>query len=134
MLVQKSAQAQSPKMELFHILQDAWNCLDMFILLIDLLRLKTYTGYQQRMLLAMTSFRGFRVMIRQPTIRDLMTALLKTIGPVSTVFLLGQSLAKPSDLSFVLCIVVKDESMIIRICKEFYGCNASVSKDKPLLI
>ena len=64
----------------------------MFILLIDLLRLRTWTGYKQRVLLAMTSFRGFRVMIRQPTIRDLMTALIKTVGPVSTVFLLGRLL------------------------------------------
>lgn len=63
----------------------------MFILLIDLLRLRTWIGYKQRILLAMTSFRGFRVMIRQPTIRDLMTALIKTVGPVSTVFLLGKA-------------------------------------------
>ena len=76
------------------LLQDAWNCLDMFILLIDLLRLRTWSGYKQRVLLAMTSFRGFRVMIRQPTIRDLMTALIKTVGPVSTVFLLGKALKK----------------------------------------
>ena len=71
------------------ILQDAWNWIDMFILLIDLLRLRTYQGYKQRALTALTSFRGFRVMIRQPSIRNLMTALIKTMGPIATVFLLG---------------------------------------------
>ena len=68
----------------------------MFVLLIDLLRLRSYTGYKQRILLAMTSFRGFRVMTRQPTIQDLMTALIKTLGPVSTVFLLGITPAEPN--------------------------------------
>lgn len=69
--------------------QNPWHWLDMFILLIDLLRLRTYQGYKQRALLALTSFRGFRVMIRQPAIRNLMTALIKTMGPIATVFLLG---------------------------------------------
>lgn len=63
----------------------------MFILLIDLLRLKTYSGYKQRVLLALTSFRGFRVMTRQQAIQNLITALLKTLGPIFTVFLLGEA-------------------------------------------
>ena len=62
----------------------------MAILLIDLLRLRTYTGEKERLLRALTSFRGFRVMVRQPTVRNLMTALVKTTGPVATVLLLGE--------------------------------------------
>lgn len=71
------------------VLQDPWNCFDMFILMIDLLRLGSYSGYKQRILLAMTSFRGFRVMIRQPSIRNLISALMQTLGPVSSIFVLG---------------------------------------------
>lgn len=88
------------------LLQDAWNCLDMFILLIDLLRLRTWSGYKQRVLLAMTSFRGFRVMTRQPTMRDLMTALIKTVGPVSTVFLLGKA-SKKSAHCYILVLLAR---------------------------
>ena len=64
--------------------------------MIDLLRLGSYSGYKQRILYAMTSFRGFRVVVRQPSIRELMAALLRTLKPISTVFLLGRSLQEDS--------------------------------------
>ena len=82
-------------------MQNVWHWIDTAILLVDLLRLGTYSGYKQRVLLALTSFRSFRVMVRQPTIRNLMTALLKTMGPIATVFLLG---AHKEGLCLYMCI------------------------------
>lgn len=45
----------------------------------------------------MTALRGVRVVIRQPSIRDLMTAIIKTMGPVATLFLLGEAEISNSD-------------------------------------
>lgn len=80
-------------------MQNAWNWVDFFLLLIDLLRLRTYTGNKEKILRAMTSFRGFRVMVRQQSLRELVTALLKTLGPVATLFLLGKH-CLPAVLTF----------------------------------